>query len=120
MTVAGTIASVRQSCGAVHVDAEAAAAGVPLRQVYLSHLAVEDDDAATFRLLMQAGLTLARRRRFELALVGLATDHPFAGVLRRQGAAEYRSLLHLVHWPEAAPADAAVAPGTPHPEIAVM
>ena len=96
------------------------AAGVPLRQVYLSHLAVEDDDAATFGLLLQAGMTLARRRGFEVALAGFATDHPFAGVLRRRGATEYRSLLHLVHWPEAAPAAAAVAPGTPHPEIAVM
>jgi hypothetical protein len=92
----------------------------PLRQVYLSHIAVEDDDPAMFRRLLVAGLALARRRGFEVALAGFASEHPFAAVLRRQRTAIYRSLLQLVHWPEAQPMVGTIPPRIPHPEIAIM
>jgi hypothetical protein len=94
--------------------------GAALRQVYLSHVAVEDNDPAVFRALLQAGLALAHRRGFALALTGFATAHPFAAVARERRAAEYRSLLHLVHWPDGAAAAEALGSRLPHPEIAVM
>ena len=98
------------------------AAGEPLRQVYLSHLAVEDNDPRLFRALVDAGLAEAHRRGFALVLTGLATRHPLAAVLARQFRhREYRALLHLVHWPDGARRRAtALAPRLPHVEIAVL
>jgi hypothetical protein len=94
--------------------------GSSLRQAYLSLIAVEDDDVAVFRSVLRAGLTLARRRGFEVALTGFATNHPFAAVLQRRHAVKYRSLLHLVHWRDTHPAVDVIASRTPHLEIAVM
>jgi hypothetical protein len=94
--------------------------GAALRQVYLSHVAVEDNDPSVFHPLLQAGLTIACRRGFEVALTGFASNHAFAAVARKHRAAEYRSLLHLVHWQRGAAEAEALAPRLPHPEIAVM
>jgi hypothetical protein len=95
-------------------------AGSPLAQVYLSHVAVDNDDPANFRSLLAAGLTVARRRGFDIALTGFATAHPFAAILQRRRAAIYRSLLHTVHWQDGAAAADALAPRLPHVEIAVL
>jgi hypothetical protein len=95
-------------------------AGSALRQAYLSLVAVEDDDVAVFRSVLRAGLTLARRRGFEVALAGFATNHPFASVLQRRHAIKYRSLLHLVHWRDTRPAVDSIPSRMPHLEIAVM
>jgi hypothetical protein len=94
--------------------------GSALNQVYLSHIAVEDDDASVFRSLLAAGSSLARRRGFAVALAGFASGHPFAALVRRQRAAEYRSLLHLVHWPDGSAAAETLGSRAPHVEIAVM
>src|SRR5262249_54924416 len=97
------------------------AAGEALRQVYLSHLAVEGSDTATFRALIDAALTEAHTRGFALALTGFATRHPLAGALRRHyRPREYQALLHLVHWAD--PREAADLPARrlPHVEIAVL
>jgi hypothetical protein len=95
-------------------------AGSPLRQAYLSHVAVEDDDPTMFRALLAAGSAHARRRGLPVALIGFATGHPFAAVMERQRAARYRSLLHLVHWRDACSTVEAILPRTPHPEIALL
>lgn len=97
------------------------AAGEPLRQVYLSHLAVGRDDAELFHLLIGAALTEAHRRRLALALVGLATRHPFAEVIRRQyQPREYRTVLHLVRWSGQENGSGVPTPALPHVEIAVL
>src|SRR5262249_57078922 len=72
--------------------------GTPLRQVYLSHVAVDGDDPDAFRALLSAGLALARRRGFEVALTGFADAHPFAAVPQRRPALGYRSPLFTVPW----------------------
>jgi hypothetical protein len=96
------------------------AAGEPLRQVYLSHLAVENNDEPTFCALIAAALAEARRRRFELALLGLAARHPLAQAVNRTWRPrEYRALLHLVQWSRHEAA-AMPAPRLPHVEIAVL
>ncbi|HKA79915.1 MAG TPA: hypothetical protein VKD43_07755 [Xanthobacteraceae bacterium] len=92
--------------------------GYPLAQAYLSHVAVEDDDPAVFRSLLAAGSALARRRGFDIALTGFATGHPFAAIVHARRAAVYRSLLHLVHWPNAAAVTSSAR--LPHVEIAVL
>lgn len=95
--------------------------GEPLRQVYLSHLAIEDDDPALFRSLLAAALAEARRRNFGLALLGLASRHPLAAVLAGKFYhREYRALLHLVHWDDGRSAVEALQPRIPHVEIAVL
>jgi hypothetical protein len=97
------------------------AAGEPLQQVYLSHLAVERNDEQLFRALMDAALAEAHRRGFALALVGLAARHPLAQVLRRAyRPREYRSLLHLVQWTSGRKALDISAARLPHVEIAVL
>jgi hypothetical protein len=97
------------------------AVGEPLRQVYLSHLAVEGDDAGLFRALIDAGLAQARGRGFALALTGLASRHPLAAVLKRHyRPREYRALLHLVQWDDRHACAAAVSSRMPHVEIAVL
>jgi hypothetical protein len=95
------------------------AKGKPLAQVYLSHLAVENNDAGLFRALMRAALAEARRREHTLALVGLATRHPLAQVLARDYRLhEYRTLLHLVQWNDGEKLPSMTR--LPHVEIAVM
>jgi hypothetical protein len=96
-------------------------AGAPLRQVYLSHLAVADDDPEIFIALIGAALAAARRRGFALALTGLAARHPLAAVLaRRWRHRAYRSLLHVVHWDDGRRAAEALGSCLPHVEIAVL
>ena len=96
------------------------AVGQPLRQAYLSHVAVEDQDGDTFRALLSAGLTLARQRGFDVALTGFASAHPFCAVVRQRGALNYRSDLYLVHWGDGALPRGNAADRPPHPEIAIM
>jgi hypothetical protein len=107
------------------------AAGEPLRQVYLSHLAVEGHDPLLFQALVDAALAEARRRGFALALTGLSSRHPLADVVRRRYRPhEYRTILHTVHWRgESAEADGPSSLlsqlrlpqiGLPHVEIAVL
>jgi hypothetical protein len=97
------------------------AAGEHLQQVYLSHLAVDGNDAQLFRLLIDAALAEVHRRGLALGLVGLAARHPLAEVLRRHHRPrEYRTVLHLVQWADRHDARDLPAPGLPHVEIAVL
>jgi hypothetical protein len=96
------------------------AAGEPLREVFLSHFAVEGDDPLLCRAIIDAALTEAHRRRFALALVGLAARHPLAPTLRGYRPREYKSLLHLVDWADKSEAMELPAPRIPHIEIAVL
>jgi hypothetical protein len=94
--------------------------GQPLRQVYLSHVAVEDDDRETFQALLTAGLTVARQRGFDVALTGFSTAHPFSAAVRKRGVLNYQSDLYLVSWDQATPSHADDRIRLPHPEIALM
>lgn len=96
--------------------------GTVLAQATLSHLALADDrDEETLLALIEAGLDRARARGFAVAVVGFATARPWrAALLRRWRAIEYRTTLHLVHWPEAAGAVAALGDALPHPETGLL
>lgn len=97
------------------------AVGKPLRQVYLSHLAVDGNDARLFQPLLDAALTEARRRRFALSLLGLAARHPLAATVRQYyQPREYQTVLHLVGWSDQPAALDLPKPGLPHVEIAVL
>jgi hypothetical protein len=93
--------------------------GSTLRQVYLSHLAVAGESASDFGTLLRAALSIARDRGFDIAVLGLAERHPLIHVMRSEWKTrEYRSLLHVVRWPDRA----SHAPDSrvPHPEVALM
>jgi hypothetical protein len=93
--------------------------GSCLRQVYLSHLAIRDHQPRDFVALVRSALSMARERGHELAVLGLATHHPFVPELRsRWHPREYRSLLHVVQWSNQWMPDSARQ--IVHPEIALL
>src|SRR5262249_3361482 len=76
-------------------------AGSILKQVYLSHIAVRDLTQDDFVALFRAALSHAHQCGSELAVAGLSARHPFIETVRQHWKCrEYRSLLHVVHWPE--------------------
>lgn len=95
--------------------------GEPLRQVFLSHLAIDDDAPGLFDAVATTAMAVAHARKFGVALLGLASRHPLAARMARQHRfREYRTLLHLVHWPDGDGAVAALSDRIPHVEIAVL
>ena len=95
--------------------------GAPLRQVFLSHVAVEDNDPRIFLALVAAGLDQAARRGFGVAVIGFASERPWRQTLRRaRRTLEYRTSLYLAHWPEAAAQVAALHGGMAHPELGLL
>jgi hypothetical protein len=96
-------------------------AGRALRQVFLSLAAVDDDDPASLVDLVRAGLAEAKRRGFDLALIGLAETNPMLPALRRAfRAREYRSQLYLVHWEDGRRHADALEPRIPHVEACFL
>jgi hypothetical protein len=95
--------------------------GVPFRQVVLSHVAVADDDHDTLHALLNAGLHDAKRRGFDAALIGFATERPWrAALLQHNRALEYQTSLYLAHWSDGAAQLAALEHRTPHPELGLL
>jgi hypothetical protein len=95
--------------------------GTALRLVYLSHLAVEDDEPEIMAALVQAVRTDAKRRGQHLLVLGLSERHPLLAPLKRRFRyLEYNSLLCLVHWEDGAEAAAALDDRPPHVELAML
>lgn len=96
-------------------------AGAALRQVYLSHLAVDGDDPGTLRALIAAALSEAAARKFPLATLGVATDTPMYSVIRSAfRAREYLSRLYTVFWDDGRSAADAIDGRAAHVEIATL
>jgi hypothetical protein len=73
--------------------------GQPLAHVYLSHVAVDDDDPDVFRALFDAAYEDARQRGQTCLIAGFAERHPFLRILRRRYTAwSYTSVLYAVQW----------------------
>ena len=95
--------------------------GVALRQATFALLAVEDDDAHLFGALLAAALDQACARGLEVAMAGFATARSWRHhLLKHYRTMEYRTSLYLAHWPEAAPAVAALTPRMVHPELGLL
>lgn len=72
--------------------------GNELSQVYLSH-AVLPDDATDACALISAALAVARQKGAQVALLGLAADHPLrAAIAKYFSALTYETELYLVSW----------------------
>jgi hypothetical protein len=95
--------------------------GSPLAFAYLSHLAVDRDDAVAFEALVAAGLREAARRGLEYLTLGLAERHPLAAVaLGRFNPRIYRSRAYVVHWPDGASAAQSIDSRPLHLEAAIL
>jgi hypothetical protein len=91
------------------------APGAPLPHAYLSHLAVDGDDPATFRALVEAAHVDAGERGLSTLVLTLAAAHSWLPWLRRRfRPREYASVLYTVAWDRgASPGDASRAGADP-------
>lgn len=100
------------------------ARGETIRQGFLSHLAVSEDDPAAMLRMVRAGLALAHRAGLDSAVIGVPADHPWRPAIRAAlRTIEYRTSLFGVVWPDApdaASAIAQIAPQRVFPEIGLL
>jgi hypothetical protein len=96
------------------------APGSSLPVAFLSHLAIDHDDADVFQALLGAGLARAASRGADYAILGLAELNPLTAMAVRWRPKCYRSLAYLVYWPEGEAAADQVDARTLHPEIAIL
>lgn len=97
------------------------AVGEPLRQAYLSHVAVDDDDPAVLVSLVAAALRQGAERGLRLLTLGLSERNPMLpAVKRRFRHLQYRSLLYLVHWADGEDAVRGLDDRAAHVEAATL
>ena len=95
--------------------------GAPIRQVMLSHLAVENDAPDVFADVLNAALGEAARQGYGAAILGMAAARNLAEIVRkRYRAIEYRTALYAVYWPGEEKSAAGLAGSPPHPDIALL
>jgi hypothetical protein len=93
------------------------AVGQPLAQVYLSHVAIDEDNPHVLAALLAAAMNDARRTGLDHAAIGFAARHPLSEVVRRfDRCREYVSVLYTVHWDNPPALDGRI----PHPEVALL
>jgi hypothetical protein len=96
------------------------APGSALPVVFLSHLAVDDDDPEVFKALLHAGLARAASRGAEHAILGLAESNPLTPTALRSRPRSYRSRAYLVCWPDGEAAAEQVDARALHLEVAIL
>lgn len=95
--------------------------GQPLRQVYLSHLAVEDEEPGVALPLLGAAYNDLLGRGLAFATLGLAEGNALLPLVKRALMhIEYRSILYLVHWEDGADAVELLDRRVPHVEVATL
>jgi hypothetical protein len=97
------------------------APGRALPHAYLSHVAVDGDDAPVFERLLAAILAEASRRRYAYVVAGFADRHPFLPVVRRRcRVREYASVLHVVYGEDGVRPASSLDGRVPHVEVALL
>ncbi|NLH81614.1 MAG: hypothetical protein GX458_12320 [Phyllobacteriaceae bacterium] len=96
--------------------------GDVLAQATLTALALADEaDADGFETLLAAGVDRAREKGLDVAVLGVPTAHPWRAMIRaRRRGIEYRTRLHLAHWPEGRDAVAALGNAIAFPETGLL
>lgn len=96
--------------------------GDVLAQATLGAFALADEaDTDGFETLLAAGLDRAREKGLAVAVLGVPSAHPWRAQLRAKWRGiEYRTRLHLAHWPEGREAVAAFASDGAFPETGVL
>jgi len=71
----------------------------PVSQVYISHLAVDDDDDSVAMPLLKFATNIAARKNHNLVLLGLSQKHPSLPRIKRSFKhIGYTSYIYLVYW----------------------
>jgi hypothetical protein len=100
---------------------ELPAPGWPIRYVFGSHIAVDDDRPEVFEALFLEACNEARLRGHACLIVGFADRHPFLQVVRRACRPwTYSSLVYAVCWNDDRAADGIVNARLPHLEVALL
>jgi hypothetical protein len=95
--------------------------GRPIPHVYLSHVAVDDDNVGVFSALLAAAYNEARERRHACLVAGFADRHPFLRVIqRRYRAWRYSSILYAVCWEGGKAAVDVIDRRVPHLEVGLL
>lgn len=97
------------------------AVGEALRAAFLSHVAVDGDDATGLTLLAQYALDVAARRGLTHLVTGFSDRHPHTRTIARNfPSRRYASVLYLVHWPDGAEDVGRLDGRVPHLEVAIL
>jgi hypothetical protein len=94
--------------------------GQPLRQAYLSHLAIDADDPAAFDALLNAALGLAAAKGCDYLITALSNRHPLMRAHRRWPHRAIRSVVYAVHWDDGRDAVERLENRVPHVEVATL
>jgi hypothetical protein len=95
--------------------------GRPIPHVYLSHVAVDDDDVDVFSALLARAYNEARERRHACLVAGFAERHPFLPVIQRSYRAwTYSSILYAVCWDGGTAALEGIDRRVPHLEVGLL
>jgi hypothetical protein len=86
---------------------------------FLSHVAVEDDNAEVFRALAAGALEGARGEGCML-VAGFASRHPLSAALAGFTRRRLWSRLYAVHWPDGEAAAASLDRRAVHVEVALL
>ena len=95
--------------------------GDAVRSVFLSHVAVDDDDPEVLVGLVDAAMASRHAADADYLVMGLAESSPLLGVVKGTYACRaYPSLIYIVHWEDGAAAAAALGRRVPHLEVAIL
>ena len=95
--------------------------GRPIPHVYISHVAVDGDDADVFSALFARAYNEARECRHACLVAGFADRHPLLHVIRRRYRAwTYSSILYAVCWEGGKAAAEVIDRRVPHLEVGLL
>lgn len=97
------------------------APGASLQSAFLSHVAVEADDADTLVALIRRACREAVTRGLDYVMLGIAERHPLCSVVRdRFSCHSYLSMIYVVYWSDGSEEAAKIDSRIPHPEMAIL
>lgn len=97
------------------------APGGAIRNAFISHAAVDDDDSDILVALLTAAYNDAVQAGFDYLAVGLAQRNPLADAVKRAFPhREYASVLYVVYWDDGARAAGQLDDRVPHLEVATL
>lgn len=97
------------------------APGGVLHSVFLSHVAVDDDDPEVLVSLVAGAMAACRASDIACLVMGFAEQDPLLRAVTDAFTCQrYASLIYLVHWEDGAGAVAALDGRIPHPEVAIL
>ena len=95
--------------------------GRPIPHVFLSHVAIDDDNVDVFSALLAEAYNDARKRRHACLVAGFAERHPFLQMIRRSYRAwTYSSIIYAVCWEGGTAAAEGIDQRIPHLEVGVL